>query len=230
MRLTAAIKGDLRKQVANEWRVAGRAIRKGLREAGKGLQADLKRDAKGAGLGKLGNVWKVRVYQGRGGPTDSFAFVYPKGGERTRGAIWALDTGTTVRAKNGRYLTIPTNFNRKGGKRGGKVIYAIDQLHDTFVQKTREGHLLLFARVGRAQIKNAKTGRVQDRAFVNSQLLGSGRIKRTQEILKYGAVPMFILVPQVRISKRTNIDAMVSRWQARLPELIVKHWNNTNAR
>ena len=230
MRLSAAIKGDLRKQIADEWRTAGRAIRAGLREGGKGLQSDLKRDAQLAGLGKLSKVWRVRVFRGRSGPTDSFAFVYPKGGDRTRGAIWALDTGTTIRAKNARYLTIPTNFNRKGGKRGGKVLYQINQLHDTFVQKTREGHLLLFARVGRAQVKNAKTGRVQDRAYVNSQLLGSGRVKRTREILKYGAVPMFILVPQVRVSKRTNIDALVTRWQARLPALIVKHWNSTNAR
>lgn len=228
MRLAAAISGDLRKQVSKEWREAGKAIRSGLREAGKGLQADLKRDANAAGLGKLAKVWRVRVYGGRRGPWESSALVYPKGGERTRGALWAFEHGATIRAERGRYLLVPTNFNRKGGRRGGRVLYQPDELKDSFVKKTRGGHLLMFARVAHAQAK--VRGSVRDRAYVNERLLGSGRVKRTREILKAGAVPMFILVPQIRVTKRLNIAGLARRWEAKLPALILKHWGEANGR
>lgn len=226
MRIGAAIKGDLRKQVSKEWREAGRAIRKGLREAGKGLQADLRKDAEVAGLGKLARAWRVRVYGGKRGPWESAALVYPKGGERTRGALWAFEHGATIRATNSRYLLIPTGFNRKGGRRGGRVLYQPSELTDSFVQRTKNGHLLLFARVGHAQTK--VKGRVRDRAYVNERLLGSGRVRRTKEILKAGAVPMFVLVPQIRVTKRLNMAAIVRRWEARLPSLVVKHWRDGN--
>jgi len=220
--MSAAIKGDLRKFVADEWRQAGRAIRAGLREGGRGLRDGIVADARGAGLGKLAKVWRVRVYGGRRGPWESTAFIYPRGGERTRGALWAFEHGATIRSTGSRYLLIPTSFNRKGGKVNGKVLYQPGDLQGTFVQKSKDGSLLLFAKVGRAQA--VVGGRVRDRAYVNDQLLGSGRVGRTKKILEAGAVPMFVLVPQTRINKRTNISSLSRKWEARLPELILKNW------
>lgn len=226
MRLGAAITGDLRKVVAGQWREAGRAIRAGLREAANGLRDDLRRDAEGAGLGRLGRVWRARVYGGRRGPWESAALVYPKGGERTRGALAAFEDGAVVRATKARYLLIPTGFNRAGGRRGGRVLYQPKDLKDSFVQRTRGGDLLLFARVGHAQAR--VKGRVRDRAFVNDRLLAGGRARRTRDILQAGVVPMFLLVPQIRVRKRLNIAAITRRWEARLGELIVKHWRAGN--
>lgn len=229
MRLQAAITGDLRKVVANQWRRGGAAIRAGLREAGKGLQADLRADASSAGLGRLSKVWRMRTYRGRQGPWESSVLVYPKGGERTRGALAALEHGATIRAKQKRFLAIPTNFNRRGGRRGGKVLFQPGELQGAFTKKSSNGNLLLFAPVRQAG-KRLASGNVRKLAFVETQLLGSGRVKRTEKILQARAVPMFVLVPQVRIRKRLNIRGTAEKWRGQVGLLIVKHWRRQNAR
>ena len=38
------------------------------------------------------------------------------------------------------------------------------------------------------------------------------------------AVPIFILVPQVTVKKRLDVAGAAARWQARLPELVLRHW------
>ena len=73
MRLEAAIRGDLEKMVAADWRRGGRAARGGLRRAAKGLRKGLREDAKRAKLGRLGRVWRYRVYRGRRSPMDTAA-------------------------------------------------------------------------------------------------------------------------------------------------------------
>ncbi len=228
MRLEAALTGDLRKHIGKEWRKAGRAIRSGLREAANGIKADLRADAEAADLGRLAKVWRVRVYGGKRGPWESSALIFPKGGERTRGALWAFEHGATIRSTNARYLLVPTAFNRKGGRRGGKVLYKADELKDTFVQRSKGGNLLMFARVAKAQQK--VKGRVRDRAYVGDRLLGGGRVKRTEKILQAGAVPMFVLVPQIRVTKRLNRAGIVRKWELRVPALIIKRWNEDDGR
>ena len=121
MRLEAAIRGDLEKMVAADWRRGGRAARGGLRRAAKGLRKGLREDAKRAKLGRLGRVWRYRVYRGRRSPMDTAAIVYPKAGKRGRGALWAFEHGATIRAKGGRYLAIPTGYNKPRGHRKSKA-------------------------------------------------------------------------------------------------------------
>lgn len=223
MRLGAALQGDLRRIVAAEWRAGGKAIRGGLRDAAVGLRGDLRRDAENAGLDRLGKVWRHKVYGGRGGPWDAAAIVYPKGGERTRGAIYAYEHGATIRARKGRYLLIPTGFNLSGGRRGQRVLYRPEELENSFVRRSRNGNLFLWVRVQHAQ--RLRKGRVQDLAYVNTHLLGSGRVRRSRDILERGAVPMFLLLPRVTVQKKLNIAWMTERWRRRLPYLIVRKWN-----
>jgi hypothetical protein len=37
-------------------------------------------------------------------------------------------------------------------------------------------------------------------------------------------VPLFILVPQVTVGKRLDVDGAAQKWIAELPHLIVRHW------
>ena len=37
-------------------------------------------------------------------------------------------------------------------------------------------------------------------------------------------VPVFILVPQVTIKKRFDIDSVAQKWIDRTPELIIRNW------
>ena len=53
---------------------------------------------------------------------------------------------------------------------------------------------------------------------------GDPDLPRSAEILKHGAVPMFILKPQVRIPKRINVAAIAQRWEARVAGLVLDYW------
>ena len=220
MRLQAAISGDLRKIVEQELRSAQAAVVSGLREAGKGLRDELKAHTADADLGGLGRAWTVRVYRGRSA-LSAAALIYPKG-RAAREALWAFEHGATIRPVNGRYLAIPTQFNRRRGRRGGRVIYRPEELQDTFVARGPGGDLLLFARLQHAQRK--VNGSVRDLAAVNSHVLGSGRKKRTAKLLGYGVVPMFILKPQVRLSKRLDVAGIARKWESRTADIILKRW------
>ncbi|WP_316979967.1 DUF6441 family protein [Shumkonia mesophila] len=222
MRLEAAIAGDLRKIMREEIEGARKAVVAGLRQAGTELRDNLKSHTQEAGLGALGRAWAVKVYRGRSA-FSSAALVYPKG-RGARAALWALEHGETIRPVNGRYLAIPTQFNRRLGRRGGRVIYRPAELKDSFVARGPGGDLLLFARLQHAQRKT-QGGTIRELAAVNTHILGSGRARRTRELLRHGVVPMFILKPQVRIEKRLDIAGVAARAADRAAELILLRWN-----
>lgn len=221
MRLEAAILGNLKELLREEADRAAKAVSAGVREAGQGARQDLAAHLQQADLGKLSRAVGHKHYRGRRSPLDAASIVYIKG-RAARQAVWAFENGAVIRPKSGRYLAIPTQYNRASGRRGGRVLFRPDQLRDSFVQRSQDGSLLLFARVSQAQ--RMVRGRVRNQAFVEGHLLGSGRVKRTASILQAGVVPMFILKPQVVISKRLDVAAIAKRWQERLPELIVQHW------
>lgn len=222
MRLEAAIFGDLEKIVAEEMKKAETAVVAGLREAGEGLRDDLAVHTASADLGRLARTWRFRVFRGRGA-LSAAALVFPRG-KSPRRALWAFEHGAVIRAVNRKFLAIPTQFNRQGGRRGGKVLYRPEELQETFVARSKAGHLLLFARV-REAARRTGSGRVKRLAAVEGKILGSGRRKRTEAILDHGAVPMFILKSTVTIRKRIDVDSIVRGWRERLPEIIVRHWN-----
>jgi hypothetical protein len=37
-------------------------------------------------------------------------------------------------------------------------------------------------------------------------------------------VPIFLLVPQVTLKKRLDVDGAARKWAARLPELVLRTW------
>ncbi len=222
MRLHAAIRGDLKRHMADEVRAIRRALREALKEAGTGLRDDLCEHVAAADLGRLSKAWAHRQFarRGRRRVSDVMSVVYVKGRSANR-AVEAFEYGSVVRPVNARYLAIPTHFNRKSGRRGAKVLFRPDQILNGFIRRSRKGTLILFAKTQRAQRKIR--GRVRDQAYVNDRLLGSGRVRRTQAILEYGAVPMFILVPEVRIGKRLDIRRIAAGWMDRLPEITIRH-------
>jgi hypothetical protein len=236
MRLGAALLGDLREEMRDEVRNLAPPLRRALRSAGDELKDDLKAHTEAAGLGKLGRAWRHKHFSGRGNPFDMVSIIFPNG-RGVRRAIEALDQGVTVRPTKSKYLAIPTNFNRKAGRRGGRVLFKPDQLKDSFVARAKNGNLILFARVASAQSKSRR-GQIQQKAFVNStlsgrnasRLLGSGRRRRTEDVLKFGVVPMFVLVPEVRIKKRLNIDDVVRLALNDLPRRIVAEMDIQDAR
>ena len=39
-------------------------------------------------------------------------------------------------------------------------------------------------------------------------------------------IPLFILVPQVTVRKRLDVDGAARKWIAALPRLVARHWPN----
>lgn len=237
MSLKLAMQGNLQKSVEADIKAIEAAHRRALGRTGGRIRRALVVDAKGAGLGRLGNAWRFAVYPGRGTRTLNPAlYVYPKGrpGGRTQEALKAHEHGAVIRPDGGRYLAIPTGYNKPRGFRkmsGAPLISPAEMISMkkwTYTLPTKDGSgLVWFLRVTEAAAKT-RNGRVQRLAFAGGMKLGgrsggqlgSGRGKRVGDILKRGAVPMFILMPQIRIRKRTDAGGIVDRHARALPALV----------
>lgn len=181
-----------------------------------------------AGLpASVGNAWRSRIY-GEGG-THPVGFVWT----RMPNAIDAFDRGATIRPKGGRrYLCIPTGFNKPLGRRmqkGGTILSpsqmgAMKGMTFVLPAKKTPGVLVWFLRVTEAGERY--NGGTRQLAYAGgTRLVGSGRTQRTRKALKFGAVPMFILVPGVTLRKRLDIDGIVAEARANLPGLFIERLN-----
>lgn len=226
MKILAALKGDLREILATELQHVGDAVEAAIVEVADGLKKDWAENIQSADLGNLSKAVRRKIKRDSD-PMKTTGLVYVRG-YHARQALWAFETGATVRPGSGRqYLTVPTHFNRKSGRKGAKVLFTPADIKrqriPTAVITGPSGKKLLVARVARAQMQ--VKGGIRDYAYVfgSKHRLGSGRKKRTAEILKYGTVPLFTLLTEVRLAKRLNLSARTERWQAELPRAILRH-------
>jgi hypothetical protein len=209
MKLVAALARSLQADMQVELRNLERAVTAGTRDAGRGLNTELRRQVTSAGLGqRLGNSWRDRHYPNR--KLDAASLVYTKAPQIIR----AFDEGAVVRSKRGRFLAIPTeNAPRKGsdGRRirpstfpehrfgplrfvprpSGPSLLVVDGLRASFSRKSRE-------------LRGFR--RATDRARRSGQGLTT--------------VVMFLLVPQVKLPKRLDVARAAERWSGQLPALI----------
>jgi Family of unknown function (DUF6441) len=209
MKLTATLVRSLQADMQTELRDIERAVPTGTRDTGRGLRTELRRQVTSAGLGqRLANGWRDRHYPNR--KRDAASLVYTKAPQIIR----AFDEGAVIRSRRGRFLAIPTeNAPRKGtdGRRispstfpehrfgplrfvprpNGPSLLAVDGLRASFSRQT--GELRGFRRA-------------TDRARRGGQGLTT--------------VVMFLLVPQVKLSKRLDVARAAEHWSAQLPALI----------
>ncbi len=233
MRIQIGVTAYLQGLLDSEPAAARRAVADAVREAGQAVRTEVKAHTKAAGLGRLGNAWRAKFFRNRG--LDAASVVFPLG-KSARAALAAYETGAIVRPRGGgRYLAIPTGFNRKGGRRAGPPLVTPEQM-------TRAGRAMTFAldaggrvklwciRVLRAQRRVGSARRIRDIATAGGfHVVGSGRVRRTKEILERGFVPLFVLVPQVTIRKRLDVRGLARRWEKRLAELVAEHWEREKA-
>jgi hypothetical protein len=216
MRLVAALHGDLNELLKAELRNAERAVTAGIREATDGLKTELRRQITAAGLGsRLANTWRSEVYP-KGRPSIGAAgFAWSK----APGIVQLYAEGGVIRSKQGLFLAIPTPAAGRFGDGRRKITPgAWERIHGLrlrFVYRRGAPSLLVADNVrltarGRAV---ANIGRRQGAVF--TRLAG-----RT-------AVPLFILVPQVTVRKRLDVDGAAQKWIAALPRLVVGHWQST---
>ena len=213
MRLLAAIQGDLNALLQAELGVAERAVTVGIRAATDGLKTELRGQITGAGLGaRLANTWRGEIYPKSGQSIGAAGYVWSK----APGLVRLYAEGGIIRSKQGLFLAIPTPAAGRFGDGRQKITPgAWERIHGVrlrFVYRRGSPSLLVAdnARLTRRGRAAANIGRSKGAAF--TRLAG-----RT-------TVPLFILVPQVSVRKRLNVEGAAQKWMAALPQLVLRNW------
>jgi len=192
-----------------ELRDLERAVAAGTKSAGQSLKAELRRQVASAGLGqRLANSWRDQHYPNR--KLDAASLVYTKAPQIIR----AFDAGAVIRSRRGGFLAIPTeNAPRKGtdGKRISPSIFPEHRFGPLRFVPRQSGPSLLVVDGLRASFSR-KSGALRGFRRATDRARQSGHGLTT--------VVMFLLVPQVKLSKRLDVARAAERWSAQLPALI----------
>lgn len=222
MRLRATrsgdLAGDLERIMAAEIAGAESAVTRSMARAGSGLQKDWRDQIRTAGLGRrLSRTIRRRVYPEGEQSVKAAALVWTKAPK----IIAGFEEGALIRAKDGFWLAIPIDpaARRMRGPNNKKVtpglweqrtgrrlefIYRKGRpplLVDTGIPLARERHDRLDFRTSRYR-RWTRGGRRRGRTWT----------------------PIFVLLPQVKLRKRLDIDRLARKWQGLLPGMIVRNW------
>ena len=204
MRLGLDIAPDLVAVMAAEIKAGEKAVSAAMREAGTDLKSAWRGQIRQAGLGRrLANSIRSQTYPKSGESLKAAALVWSKAPE----IVGAHDTGPLIRSKDGFWLAIPTAAAGKGLK-GGRITPG--------EWERRRGLRLRFVYRRRGPSLLVADGRLNSRGLGVASRSKTGRGKAT--------VPIFILVPQVKLAKRLNLARDADRAQAAVPGLIVANW------
>lgn len=204
MKLGIDITPDLVAMMAAEINAGEKAVSAAMREAGTGLKSSWRGQITQAGLGRrLANSIRSRTYPKAGESLNAAALVWSKAPV----IVGAHDTGPLIRSRDGFWLAIPTPAAGKGTR--GKALTPGEWerrrgLRLRFVYR-RTGPSLLVA-----------DGRLNSSGLGVASRSKTGRGKST--------VPIFLLVPQVKLPKRLDLNRDAERTLDNVPGLIVANW------
>ena len=204
MKLTATTIGSLGRIMAEEVTASEKAATAAVRQAGEGLKAAWRAQIVGAGLGaRLAKTIQSQAYPKSGQSLNAAVVVWSKAPV----IIGAHDTGPLIRSRNGFWLAIPTPAAGKS-LRGGRMTPGEwerrNGLRLRFVYR-RSGPSLL---VAEARLNTRR------RAVRSRSKTGRG----------VATVPIFLLVPQVKLPKRLDLARDAVRAHEAVPGLIERTW------
>ncbi len=190
--------------MAAEVAAGERAVTAVMREAGTGLKAAWRGQFTGAGLGsRLANSIRLASFPKSGDSLNAAALVWSKAPV----IVGAHDTGPLIRSKDGFWLAIPTPAAGKSA-RGGRITPGEWKrrtgLRLRFIYRRRGASLL----VGEGRLNS------QGRAVATRSKTGRGLT----------TVPIFLLVPQVKLRKRLDLARDAQRAVDGVPGRIVAAW------
>jgi hypothetical protein len=205
VKLKLDIDPDIVAMMAAEVAAGERAVTAAMREAGTGLKTAWRLQITGAGLGpRLANSIRNQNFPRSGESLDAAALVWSKAPV----IVGAHDTGPLIRSKDGFWLAIPTEAAGRG-LRGGKITPGEWErrrgLRLRFVYRRRGPSLL-----------------VADRARINTR--GQAVASRAKTSRNRVTAPIFLLVRQVKLPKRLDLDRDAERALESVPGLIVANW------
>jgi hypothetical protein len=207
MKLKLTIQPDIAALMQAEITAGEKAVSAAMREAGTSLRTAWRGQITGAGLGtRLGNSIRMATYPKGSASLNAAALVW----SNAPVIVGAHDAGPLIRSKDGFWLAIPTAAAGKS-TRGGRITPGEWErrtgLRLRFIYR-RRGPSLLVAE-GRLNTKG--------RAVASRSKTGRG----------VATVPIFLLVPQVKLRKRLDLARAARQAVDSAPERIVVGWSNT---
>ena len=195
-----AVRGRLRETIASDQAAAARGFTTGIRLATEALKLDLRQQAIQAGLGRrVANTWRSKVYPTPGASLGAAGIVFSKASHIIEGHEGAL-----IRSADGFYLAIPTDAVPKMvlGKR--VTPGALERAWGIRLRMLPGG-----GRSGRAGRPALLVADLRQRRGKRGGFASPNRsAKRPQKLV---TVPLFILVPQVRLKRRLDTEAVFTR-------------------
>ncbi|MCX8006043.1 MAG: DUF6441 family protein [Burkholderiaceae bacterium] len=238
MRLAATILGDLRRQLAAEVRAGERAAMAATRAETEQVKQELRQQVTssfGGNARGIAHAWRSQVFPRMGQSLRPAGLVWTK----VPNVIDAFARGALIRAKGGRkFLAIPTGFNAARGRRGrgekGLRVTPAQMVASGqgFLRPFRSGRRFVWCLPLR---QGEQTGRRRTRLIAGGLAeIGTGNRKGREAwargMLQRGMVPMFLLLPQVRLAKRLDVKGAAERGLRRLPGRFVAAWERESGR
>ncbi len=208
MRLGFDVKGDISQIMQDETQLGKLAVSAAMRSVARDVQLDWRAQIVAAGLGaRLGNSIRSKVYPEGKPSLNAAALVFTNADK----IIAPNETGALIRSQNGFWLAIPLTAAGKSARRG-RI--------SPGEWESRTGRKLAFVyRAGRSALL-VDTGKVADRA----RTMGRDGFSRAARGSKGRSVPMFVLVPQVRLPKRLSLLSKSQTIAGSVPARIASQW------
>ena len=204
MKLGLNITPDLVAVMAAEVKAGEKAVSTAMREAGSDLKSAWRGQITQAGLGRrLANSIRSQTYPKSSNSLNAAALVWSKAPV----IIGAHDAGPLIRSKDGFWLAIPTAAAGKGLK-GGRITPG--------EWERRRGPRLRFVYRPRGPSLLVADGRLNSRGLGVASRSKTGRGRST--------VPIFLLVPQVKLRKRLDLVRDADRVAGTVTGSIVANW------
>lgn len=204
MKLKLEIAPDLVALMQAEIRAGERAVSAGMREAGAGLKTAWRVQITGAGLGmRLANSIRSQIYPAQGESLNAAALVWSKAPV----IVGAHDTGPLIRSRNGFWLAIPTAAAGKS-TRGGRITPG------TWERRTGLRLHFIYRRRGPSLLVAEGRLNTKGRAVASRSKTGRG----------LATMPIFLLVPQVKLRKRLDLARDSEQALDGVPGRIVANW------
>ncbi|MFZ5792108.1 MAG: DUF6441 family protein [Pseudomonadota bacterium] len=196
------------KALAGTEKAIERAVTSGMRDAVDELKDDLREQVLAAGLGdRLARTWRGKVFPETGESIEAAAFVW----SRAPKLIDAFDRGVTIRSARGLFLAIPTPA---AGAVGQGASGKRERTTPAGWERRTRLKLRFVYRRGRPSLL------VVD----DARLTGRGLAARNKRRSGQATVVVFILVPQVSLRKRLNVESTARKQAARVAGYIARHW------
>ena len=221
MRVSFELDASIAGLAEQEIRAAERAVTGGVREVGDLIKNSWRGQVTSSGLGqRLANAIRQKYFPAQGQSIGAASLVYAQPNRKKSASaadlVDAFDSGALIRGKDHIWLSSPLPAAgpvAASFRRGRLTPYLWEQrtgMRLRFVYRRGQPSLLVTddARIGKGGMARKKGGR------------------RRKDGMLTGAqtVPVFLLVPQVKLRKRLNLDDAVRAGNARLAAAVLQRW------